>query len=78
VHACLEPADVAAAVATDARREAVRAWLCRLAELGETSVPTLAAELRALAAGPLPPVDDDAVWRETVAGLVARLVEPWN
>jgi hypothetical protein len=73
-----EPGNAAVAVATDARREAVRAWLRRLAELGEKSVPTLAGELRMLAEGPLPPVDDDAVWRETVAGLVARLVEPWN
>jgi hypothetical protein len=72
------PGNAAVAVATDPRREAVRAWLGRLAELGKKSVPTLAAELRALAAGPLPPVDDDAVWRETVAGLVAGLVEPWN
>jgi hypothetical protein len=73
-----EPGNAAVAVATDARREAVRGWLRRLAELGETSVPTLAGELRLLADGPLPPVDDDAVWREAVSGLIAGLVEPWN
>jgi hypothetical protein len=73
-----EPGNAAVAVATDARREAVRAWLRRLAELGAKSVPTLAGELRALADGPLPPVDDDSVWRETVAGLAEGLVEPWN
>jgi hypothetical protein len=56
----------------------VRAWLRRLAELGARSVPTLAGELRMLADGPLPPPEDDVVWRETVAGLVAGLVEPWN
>jgi hypothetical protein len=41
-------------------------------------VPTLAGELRTLAAVPLPPADDDVVWRETVAGLVEGLVKPWN
>jgi hypothetical protein len=73
-----EHGNAAVALATDARRGAVREWLRRLAELGEKSVPTLAGELRTLAAGPLPPVDADAVWRETVAGLVDGLVEPWN
>jgi hypothetical protein len=73
-----EDRNAAVAVATDARRETVREWLRRLAELGEKSVPTLAGELRTLAAVPLPPADDDVVWRETVAGLVEGLVEPWN
>jgi len=72
------PEDSAAVVATDARRRAVRQWLLRLADLGSRSVPTVAAELRVLAADPLPPADQDLVWRETVAGLVAQLVEPWN
>jgi hypothetical protein len=72
------PRDAASVVATDDRRRAVREWLLRLAELGSTSVPTLAAELHALVAGPLPPIQQDDVWRETVAGLISGLIEPWN
>lgn len=72
------PEDAAPVVATDARRQAVREWLLRLADLGSRSVPTLAAELRVLVAGPLPPAPQDEVWRETVAGLISKLVEPWN
>jgi hypothetical protein len=72
------PADTAPVVATDARRLAVREWLLRLAELGSKSVPTLAAELHVLVSGPLPPAPHDEVWRETVAGLIGGLVEPWN
>jgi hypothetical protein len=74
----IERGDAAVALATDERRRAVRAWLQRIAELGSTSVPTLAAELRALVAEPFPPAAGDELWHETVAGLISRLVEPWN
>jgi hypothetical protein len=72
------PEDTATVVATDARRQAVREWLLRLTDLGSRSVPTLAAALHPLVSGPLPPAPQDEVWRETVAGLIGRLVEPWN
>ena len=68
----------ALAVATDERRCAVRAWLGRLAELGVKTAPNLSAELRALVAGPLPVVEADDVWRETVAGLSEAVGHPWN
>jgi hypothetical protein len=74
----IERGDAAVALATDERRRAVRAWLQRIAELGSTSVPTLAAQLRALVAEPFPPAADDELWHETVAGLISGLVEPWN
>jgi hypothetical protein len=72
------PGDAAAALASDDRRRAVRVWLRRIAELGSTSVPTLAAELLALADEAVPRVEADDVWHETVAGLIAQLGVPWN
>jgi hypothetical protein len=66
----------ALAVATDERRRAVRAWLGRLAELGVKTAPNLSAELRALVAGPLPVVEADDVWPETVAGLSEAVGHP--
>jgi hypothetical protein len=70
--------DVAVVLATDERRRAVRVWLLRLAELGSTSIPTLAAELRALVDEPFPAVADDELWHETVAGLIGGLDTAWN
>jgi hypothetical protein len=71
-------ADAAVALATDDRREAVRAWLLRIAELGAKSVPTLAPELVALASEPAGSAEEDDVWHETVAGLIEQLDKPWN
>jgi len=70
--------DLAAVLATDERRRAVRSWLGNLAELGAQSVPTLSAELGAAVRGPLPAVADDQVWRETVLGLTDTLDSEWN
>ena len=72
------PDAVAEALATDERRLAVRSWLRRLASLGATSMPALSAALAEVVGGPLPPVRKDEVWRETAAGLVARLDSVWN
>ena len=71
-------ADVAVALATDDRREAVRAWLLRIAELGSRSVPRLSGELLELASQPARSAEEDDVWHETVAGLIGRLGDPWN
>jgi hypothetical protein len=62
---------------THEQRRAVRDRLGRLGELGRTSMPSLAAELRALAAEPLPrrPEDDD-VWSVAYAALHAEEVRP--
>jgi hypothetical protein len=64
-------------LATVERRAAVRTRLGRLGELGRDSMPALAAELRALAAEPLPAcaVDDD-VWEEVCTVLVADVARP--
>jgi hypothetical protein len=71
--------DTAVVLATDERRRAVRAWLLRLAELGSTSIPALAAELHALVTEPFPAAaDDDEIWHETVAGLIGALDASWN
>jgi hypothetical protein len=62
---------------TAARREAVRARLGRLGTLGCESMPELAAELRTLAAEPLPErADDDDVWEVTCAALLADVARP--
>lgn len=65
------------ALATDERRRAVRARLGRLAELGRTSIPALAAELEAIAREPLPdvPAADD-VWEVVVRTLLADVARP--
>jgi hypothetical protein len=64
-------------LATDERRRAVRARLGRLAELGRDSMPPLAAELRALAAEPLPArAEDDDVWQEVCTALLADAAKP--
>ena len=62
---------------TVSRRQAVRARLGRLGELGRHSMPKLAAELRAIAGEPLPEraVDDD-VWEVTCAGLLTDIARP--
>ncbi len=65
--------DVAAVLATDERRRAVRSWLENLAQLGVGSVPTLSGELAAVARGPLPAAADDQVWREATLGLTETL-----
>lgn len=65
-------------LATDDRRQAVRAWLPRLAELGTSSVPTLSAELLAPLDEPLPAAANDALWRESVHGLTSSLGSEWN
>jgi hypothetical protein len=59
------------------RRLAVRSRLGRLGELGRDSMPTLAAELRAIAGEPLPEraVDDD-VWEVTCAALLTDVARP--
>jgi hypothetical protein len=78
--AAADPArgDLAAVLATDERRSAVRSWLENLAQLGACSVPTLAGELGAVVRGPLPAVADDQVWREAVLGLTGTLDAEWN
>jgi hypothetical protein len=78
--AAADPArgDTAAVLATDVRRRAVRAWLENLAQLGVRSVPTLSAELGAVARGPLPAIADDHVWREAILGLSGTLNAEWN
>ncbi len=59
------------------RRAAVRTRLGRLGELGRDSMPALAAELRALAAEPLPPrASDDDVWEEVCMLLLADATRP--
>ena len=62
---------------TPAQRVAVRVQLGRLGELGRDSLRSLAAEVRLIAAEPLPerPEDDD-VWGVVHAQLVAELVRP--
>jgi hypothetical protein len=69
--------DAAVALATDARRAAVRAWLRRIGDLGSRSVPILAAELLELGE-PAGSAEEDDIWHETVAGLVKQLGCPWN
>jgi hypothetical protein len=62
---------------TAERRAAVRARLGRLGELGRDSMPELAAELRALAAEPLPAhAADDDVWEEVCTVLLAGVARP--
>jgi hypothetical protein len=57
---------------TRERREAVRARLGRLGELGRESMPALATELRAFAEEPLPDrAEDDDVWEEVCTLLLA-------
>ncbi len=59
------------------RRAAVRTRLGRLAELGGDSMPALAAELRALAAEPLPAcATDDDVWEEVCTLLLSDVARP--
>jgi hypothetical protein len=59
------------------RRAAVRTRLGRLGELGRDSLPALAAELRALAAEPLPPrASDDDIWEEVCTLLLADVTRP--
>ena len=64
-------------IATVARREAVRTRLGRLGELATESMPALAAELKAIAAEPLPerPADDD-VWQAVCVHLLAEVGRP--
>ena len=65
------------ALATDERRQAVRSRLGRLGDLGRGSVPALAAELRAIAAEPLPSrVEDDDVWQTLCDHLLAEFGRP--
>ena len=62
---------------TPAQRAAVRAQLGRLGELGRDSVRSLAAELRLIAAEPLPQSpDDDDVWEVVYARLIAETLRP--
>ncbi len=62
---------------TAGRRAAVRARLGRLGELGRDSMPTLAAELRTLAAEPVPArAEDDDVWEEVCTLLLADIGRP--
>jgi hypothetical protein len=66
-----------ARLGTLARREAVRARLRRLGELGRRSLPVLAAELRTIAAEPIAErADDDDVWAVTCAALLADVARP--
>ncbi len=65
------------ALATDERRRAVRARLARLAALGRSSVPALAAQLEAIAAEPLPEdAAADDVWEVVVRTLLADAARP--
>lgn len=62
---------------TEKRRRAVRVRLGRLGELGRESMPVLAAELRALAAEPLPAcAADDDVWEHLCTWLLADVAKP--
>jgi hypothetical protein len=62
---------------TTERRRAVRNRLGRIATLGRSSIPRLAAQLRAIADEPLPPdpADDDA-WQVVLAYLLAEVAMP--
>ena len=64
-------------IGTLGRRQAIRTRLGRLGELATESMPELAAELKALAAEPLPerPEDDD-VWHEACEQLLAEVAKP--
>jgi len=64
-------------LATVARREAVRARLGRIGRLGAKSMPLLAAELRKVAAEPLPEcAADDDVWQVACAHLLEQGARP--
>jgi hypothetical protein len=64
-------------LATGARRRAVRARLGRLGKLATDSMPTLASELKALAAEPLPEhVAHDDVWQAVCVHLLAEVGRP--
>lgn len=62
---------------TTARRRAVRRRLARIADFGRASMPTLAAELAAIAEEPLPgdPAADD-VWQAVLTHLLAEVAMP--
>ena len=70
--------DTATALATDERRRTVREWLARLAELGEHSIPTIAADLSAALRVASARPADDPIWCEAVRGLTADLAADWN
>jgi hypothetical protein len=62
---------------TSIQRRAVRAQLGRLGELGRDSLRSLAAELRSIAAEPLPDAaEDDDAWAVVYAALVGKAVRP--
>jgi hypothetical protein len=64
-------------LATDARRQAVRARLGRIGELGRRSMPTLAGELRMIAVEDLPPrAEDDDVWQVACTHLLEQKARP--
>jgi hypothetical protein len=64
-------------LATDERRRAIRERLVRVGRLGRGSLPHLSEELEAIGAEPVPerPEDDD-VWQEVVACLLADVARP--
>jgi len=67
----------AARLATVTRREAIRSRLGRIGRLGERSMPLLAAELRTIAAEPLPEcAEDDDVWQAACAHILEKEARP--
>lgn len=71
--AATEETAPALALASDVRRADVRWWLRRIAMLGQESIPHISAALLELLDEPLPPVEEDEVWHEAVAGLTRRV-----
>jgi hypothetical protein len=66
-------------LATDERREAVRARLRSIVRLGEASMPELARELRLLLDEPMPEdAADNPLWTALCRSLVQRLEPAFN
>jgi hypothetical protein len=72
-------ASLARKLATDERREAVRARLRSIVRLGRASMPELARELRLLLDEPMPEdAVDDPLWTALCGSLVQRLEPAFN
>ena len=72
-------ASLARKLATDERREAMRARLRSIARLGTATMPELARELRLLLDEPMPEdAVDDPLWTALCGSLVQRLEPAFN
>jgi hypothetical protein len=69
-----------AGLGTIERRRRVRERLGRLGRLGRDSIPQLSAELRAIAAEPVPEdAEADEIWKEVCTSLLVQRARPqWN